>query len=132
MINNTEDRLSKLNDTADTTADFDPNDIERNKIMSYKVTKAEDATPYEAPGHFNVLTTRLHNPEDVNEGVIVNGLSHFEPGGGAKTAPANFEMIYYVIDGEMTVELFDEDGKENKYTLHAGRSFYRHLFCQHL
>jgi uncharacterized membrane protein len=34
MRNKTEDKLSKLNDTADTTAKFDPNDIEQNKMMS--------------------------------------------------------------------------------------------------
>ena len=74
--------------------------------MSYKVTRANEAVKYEAPGHFDVLTTRLHNPVDVNGGTIVNGLSHFLPGGGANVAPANFEMIYYIISGEMTVTLF--------------------------
>ena len=34
--------------------------------MSYKVTRANEAVKYEAPGHFDVLTTRLHNPVDVN------------------------------------------------------------------
>ena len=90
--------------------------------MSYKVTRANEAVKYEAPGHFDVLTTRLHNPADVNGGTIVNGLSHFLPGGGANVAPANFEMIYYIISGEMTVSLFDDDGKENKFVLHAGDS----------
>jgi len=90
--------------------------------MSYKVTKANEAVPYQAPGHFNVLTTRLHNPEDVNGGTIVNGLSHFEPAGGAEVGPANFEMIYYIVEGEMTVTLFDDAGKEAKYVLHAGDS----------
>lgn len=90
--------------------------------MSYKVTKANEAIKYEAPGHFDVLTTRLHNPADVNAGTIVNGLSHFLPGGGAKVAPANFEMIYYIVNGEMTVELFDDEDKGQKYVLRAGDS----------
>jgi uncharacterized membrane protein len=34
MTNNTENKLSKLNDTADTTAQFDPKDIEQNKVMA--------------------------------------------------------------------------------------------------
>jgi mannose-6-phosphate isomerase-like protein (cupin superfamily) len=90
--------------------------------MSYKVTKANEAVPYQAPGHYDVLATRLHNPDEVNGGTIVNGLSHFQSGGGAETAPANFEMIYYIIEGEMTVTLFDDADKEAQYALHAGDS----------
>ncbi len=91
---------------------------ERVFSMSYKVTKASEAVKYEAPGHFDVNTTRLHNPTDINEGTIVMGLSHFLPGGGANMAPANFEMIYYIAEGEMTVEM--DDGK--KYCLQKGDS----------
>ena len=90
--------------------------------MSYKVTMRNESVKYQAPGHFDVLTTRLHNPADVNGGTIVNGLSHFLPGGGANVAPANFEMIYYIISGEMTVEMYDDDDVMTKYVLHAGDS----------
>ena len=90
--------------------------------MSYKVTLKNDAVPYEAPGHFDVRTTRLHNPNEVNEGTIVHGLSHFLPGGGADFLPANFEMIYYMISGEMTVELESDDGKVEKVVLQKGDS----------
>jgi len=90
--------------------------------MSYKVTLRNDAVPYEAPGHFDVRTTRLHNPDEVNGGTIVHGLSHFLPGGGADFLPANFEMIYYIISGEMTVELEDDAGKIEKVVLHKGDS----------
>ena len=90
--------------------------------MSYKVTRANEAVKYEAPGHFDVRTTRLHNPAEVNGGTIVHGLSHFLPGGGANVAPANFEMIYYIISGEMTVEMYDDNDVMTKYVLHAGDS----------
>lgn len=80
--------------------------------MSYKVTKQYEAVNYEAPGHYDVRTTRLHNPTDVNDGTIVMGLSHFLPGGGAEMAPANFEMVYYVVEGEMTITLRDESDQE--------------------
>ena len=90
--------------------------------MSYRLTRANEAEGYEAPGHFDVRTTRLHNPGDVNEGTIVHGLSQFLPGGGASVAPANFEMIYYIIEGEMTVELFDENDNSNTYVLNPGDS----------
>lgn len=90
--------------------------------MSYKVTCKNEAVKYEAPGHFDVRTTRLHNPTDVNEGTIVHGLSHFLPGGGADVAPANFEMIYYIISGEMTVEMYDDNDAMQKFVLKAGDS----------
>ena len=86
--------------------------------MSYKVTRANESVPYEAKGHFDVRTTRLHNPEEVNDGTCVLGLSHFLPGGGAGMAPANFELIYYIVEGEMTVEM--DDGQ--KYCLKKGDS----------
>lgn len=90
--------------------------------MSYKVTLKNEAVKYDAPGHFDVRTTRLHNPADVNDGSVVMGLSHFLPGGGAEMAPANFEMVYYIAEGEMTVTLKNEDGSESAYCLKAGDS----------
>jgi quercetin dioxygenase-like cupin family protein len=88
--------------------------------MSYKVTMKNESVQYEAPGHYDCKTTRLHNPADVNDGTIVMGLSHFLPGGGANMAPAKFEMVYYIQKGEMTVSL--DDGKD--YVLHAGDSLH--------
>jgi len=72
----------------------------------YKVTKANEAYRYEAPGHFDVRTTRLHDPEDVG-GAVTMGLSHFLPGGGAEMAEAKKELVYYIIKGEMTVSFDD-------------------------
>lgn len=90
--------------------------------MSYKVTRADEAYKYEAPGHYDVRTTRLHDPADVNDGVIVHGLSHFLPGGGADVAAAKFEMIYYIVEGEMTVTLYDDGDQATDYVLRAGDS----------
>ena len=45
--------------------------------MSYKVTRRSEAVAYEAPGHYDMRPTRLHNPGDVNDGRITVGLSHF-------------------------------------------------------
>ena len=90
--------------------------------MSYKITRAEESAVYQAPGHFDCRTTRLHNPEEVNEGTIVHGLSHFLPGGGAEAAPARFEMIYYIIEGEMTVTLYDDNDNAEEVVLHKGDS----------
>ena len=47
--------------------------------MSYRVTKADEAKPYEAAGHYNMLATRLHDAADVG-GHITLGLSSLEAG----------------------------------------------------
>ena len=87
--------------------------------MAYKVTKANEAVTYEAPGHFDVRTTRLHNGADVDAQVTL-GLSHFLPGGGAGMAKAPIELLYYIVTGEMTVTT--DDGEV--HVLHAGDSIH--------
>ena len=90
--------------------------------MSYKITKRDEAYTYEAPLHYDVRTTRLHDPQDVNDGKIINGLSHFLPGGGCEYGSNPKESIYYIVEGQMYLEC--EVGTENeiKTTLYAGDS----------
>ena len=88
--------------------------------MSYKIVRKNEATTYEAPGHFDVRTTRLHNPQDVNEGKMICGLSHFLPGGGLEYSSNTNESIYYIVSGEMDIEC--DDG--TKTTLYAGDTFH--------
>jgi len=92
--------------------------------MSYKITRKDEAYKYEAPGHFDVQTTRLHDPQDVNNGNTIMGLSHFLPGGGVEYSSNPMESIYYVIEGEMYIE--SELGTENelKITLYPGDSYH--------
>jgi len=87
--------------------------------MSHKVTRANEAYTYVAPAHYDVRTTRLHDPEDVEGGQLIMGLSHFLPGGGLEANTNAMEFIYYVVKGEMTVKV---DGKE--YVLKAGDSIH--------
>ena len=75
--------------------------------MSYKIVRKEDAYPYEAAKHYNMLATRLHNPQDVNDGVLTVGLSHFLPGGGCEFGNNGMESVYYVISGELTLKTED-------------------------
>lgn len=77
--------------------------------MSYKVTKANEAYTYTAARHNDCQTTRLHDPQDVNEGQLICGLTHFLPSGGIEKGSNPMESIYYVIEGEMTVYI---DGQE--------------------
>ncbi len=87
--------------------------------MSYKIVRKEEATFYEAPGHYDMRPTRLHNPQDVNDGKIIMGLSHFLPGGGCEFGANPLESIYYIVEGEM-----DLTTAEGTTTLHAGDSFH--------
>ena len=92
--------------------------------MSYKITRKNEAYAYEAPGHFDVRATRLHDAADVNSGGITMGLSHFLPGGGCNYGSNAKESIYYVIEGQMYLE--SELGTENevKTTLYAGDTYH--------
>ena len=75
--------------------------------MSYKIVRKNEAYTYEAPGHFDVRTTRLHNPQDVNDGKLTVGLSHFLPGGGCEFGNNPMESVYYIISGQMTLKTDD-------------------------
>jgi quercetin dioxygenase-like cupin family protein len=84
-----------------------------------KMTRLADAKPYEAPGHYDMRALRLHNKDDVTNGEITLGLSYFLPGGGAAYGKAPIELIYYIIDGEMTIKTDEET-----YILQAGDSIH--------
>ena len=92
--------------------------------MSYKITRKNEAVKYEAPGHFDVQTTRLHNPDDVNDGKVIMGLSHFLPGGGVEYGANPLESIYYVIEGEIYLESEVGTESEVKTTLYPGDSYH--------
>lgn len=74
--------------------------------MSYKVTKKTEAVQYHPGGHYDMYATELHLPTDV-DGQIKLGHSHFLPGGGAEMGKAPVELIYFVLEGEMTVTTDD-------------------------
>ena len=92
--------------------------------MSWKITRKNEAYTYEAAGHFDVRTTRLHDPQDVNSGGITMGLSHFLPGGGSSYGFNDKESVYYVIEGQMYLESEVGTPNEIKTTLYAGDSFH--------
>jgi quercetin dioxygenase-like cupin family protein len=94
-------------------------------LMSYKnYEEKNEAYTYEAPGHFDVRTTRLHDPKDVNQGGITMGLSHFLPGGGCNYGSNAKETIYYIVEGQMYLESEVGTPDEVKTTLYAGDSYH--------
>ena len=92
--------------------------------MSYKITRKNEAYNYEAPGHFDVRTTRLCDPQDVNSGGITMGLSHFLPGGGCDYGSNARESIYYIVEGQMYLESEVDTENEVKTTLYAGDTYH--------
>lgn len=84
-----------------------------------KVTRAIEAKQYEAAGHYDVRTLRLHNAADIENGKVTLGISHFLPGGGAEFAKAPAELLYYIVSGEMTVTT-----ETDTFVLKAGDSIH--------
>jgi glyoxylate utilization-related uncharacterized protein len=68
-----------------------------------KVTVAE-LKPYEAPGHFNMTALKLHEKEVDGKPAYWMGMSHFLPGGGANLVPIPMNLVYFVLEGEITVK----------------------------
>ncbi len=68
-----------------------------------------DAKPYEAPGHFGVVSLRLQGRGETGVQSFWTGLSHFLPGGGAEFGATPLEKVYVVTEGEVTVKSADEE-----------------------
>lgn len=79
------------------------------------VKRFDDAKPYEAPSHFDVVGLRLQGFEDNGPENQWVGLSQFLPGGGAGPDSTPFEKVYVVIDGEMTVIVDENEVTLGKY-----------------
>ncbi|MEP3275558.1 MAG: cupin domain-containing protein [Stappiaceae bacterium] len=67
------------------------------------IKRFEDAKPYEAPNHRDVVGLRLQGFEEGGPQNQWVGFSQFLPGGGAGPDSTRFEKVYVVIEGEMTV-----------------------------
>ena len=72
-----------------------------------QVTRLEDAKRYDAPGHYEMRSMRLHGFDMSESNFAWTGLSHFLPGGGADMDASPLEKIYVVLEGSITIELGD-------------------------
>ncbi|MHB8566207.1 MAG: cupin domain-containing protein [Nitrososphaerales archaeon] len=75
-----------------------------------KKVELKDAISYQAPGHFGCTALRLQHKDTTGTQSFTVGLSHFLPGGGAEMATSEFERVYYVISGTITVT--DSEGRD--------------------
>lgn len=72
------------------------------------IKRFEDTEKYEAPNHWQVTGLRLQGFEEGGPTNQWVGLSQFLPGGGAGPDSTDFEKIYVVLEGEMTIEWDDK------------------------
>lgn len=80
-------------------------------MAGYKITKKDGTYVYTAPGHNECKCTRLHDPQDVDGGQLINGITHFLPAGGGTDMGKNpAESIYFILEGTMLFK--GEDGVE--------------------
>lgn len=68
-----------------------------------KVTRIDEALPYQAPGHYDMRSLRLHGWDISDSKNFWVGLSHFLPGGGAEKDASPLEKVYVVLSGEITI-----------------------------
>lgn len=87
-----------------------------------KVTYKNEGVVYEPHGHYDTKCIRLHEPAMTGGEKLLAGITYFLPEGGradfADVVPG-MEIIYYVLEGEMTIETNAGD-----YVLRAGDSIF--------
>ena len=74
-----------------------------------KKVELKDVKQYSAAGHFGMTAMRLHGKEESGAQKFWMGLSHFLPGGGAEMDATPTEKIYFVLEGEVTVQTPKEE-----------------------
>lgn len=75
-----------------------------------KVTRLNEAAPYEAPKHYDMRGLRLQGWDVSETKNFWVGLSQFLPGGGAQMDTSPLEKVYVVQSGEVTIVL--DNGEE--------------------
>ena len=70
-----------------------------------KIVRNNELIPYEAKGHYAMLAQRIHNKDISDSEMLTVGLSWFLPGGGAEfnTVGDGMELVYYIVEGTMTL-----------------------------
>ncbi len=74
-----------------------------------EITRFTRATPYDAPGHFDMRCLRLQGHDVSSATFAWVGISHFLPNGGAEMDTGTLDRIYLVLEGEITIELENGD-----------------------
>ncbi len=93
----------------------------------------KDAEAYDPPGHEGMVALKLHDRDLTGSQIFWSGLSHFLPNGKAGWAyeDSPTEKMYFVVDGEITIQSKDDTIVLKKYdSIHIppfeGRSMVNH------
>ena len=68
----------------------------------------KDVKPYVTSRHFDMISLKLHDKESSGDAKFWMGMSHFLPSGGAKYGEVPMELVYFVLEGEITVKTKNE------------------------
>ena len=71
--------------------------------MSMRVTRIEEAEPFQPVGHEGVGPVRLQGGRATPTTDFAVTLSHYLPGGTAALAPQESETVYVVLSGELVM-----------------------------
>lgn len=69
-------------------------------MRKHDIADCQGRTP---PHHFDMRTFPLVEKQ-AGQGELALSLSHYLPGGGADFGPQPVEVIFYVLDGTITIE----------------------------
>mgnify|MGYP005959196233 CR=1 FL=1 len=70
-----------------------------------KIVKLQDAKVGVPPKHYNMVSLELHGMEPQGfHNLLILGQSQFLPGGGAEGVEIMADVIYYILEGAMTVK----------------------------
>lgn len=72
-----------------------------------KKVELEDVKSYEALRHFKMAALRVQHKESAGVEAVWVGLSHFLLGGGAEMSANDFEKVYFVLSGTLTIKTED-------------------------
>jgi mannose-6-phosphate isomerase-like protein (cupin superfamily) len=92
--------------------------------VAARITRADAAPPYAPPLHQGVDARRLQGLEAGATDRFWVGVSVYQPGGSAQTAPAVQETVYVVVDGELVLTVAGEGVEDGgvEEVLRAGDS----------
>ncbi len=70
-----------------------------------KLVRAIDLkNPHDVPAHYDMKSLDIHGMEPEGfHNILILGLSQFMPGGGAEKGEIKADVIYYMLEGEMTI-----------------------------
>jgi quercetin dioxygenase-like cupin family protein len=71
------------------------------------VTRFDEAPPYFPPAHFDMRCLRLQGHEAGPAEQLWLGMSQILPGGRTELNASPIEKLYFVVEGELTVETPD-------------------------